>query len=376
METESSSYISKRSFFGLGKKKKKTDKVKSSPSSPPKEVTSPTLEPEPESEEEELEPLTTIPISATAPQLPLFASMSPINTSPTNAFAEFISPQINSPISPIRSSGSNSSPPLASCPDTSGVATPRLSTSSSQIFERNVQEQLSGTNPPPPNPHATPAHIQTENHIPAVLEASSIAITDSKCDVDEVEIVMHSMHQPAVSVVAPHGVSTPSSIYDTHSRSQSSDHILDESTGNSGDDHSTAAADKRRLSFISFADVVQAELAEHDSSINHSPPGGSPNLVPTDRDPGLSTINETLQRSPSPIRLGSSPPRYCAGNVQRSPSGRSAGMVLPPKLSLGDSLGMERGELTIETMRQALRKTGSGDLSGYSRGPLKHGAGA
>lgn len=366
METESSSY-SKRSFFGLGKKKKKTiDKSKSSPSSPPKEVISPKLEPEPESEEEELEPLTltTIPISATAPQLPLFASMSPITTSPTNAFAKY-----TSPASPIHSFSSGSSPAHAYCADTSGVATPRLSTSSSQIFERNVQEQLSGTNPPPPTSHTTPAHIQTENHIPAVLEASSIAITDSKCGVDEVEIVMHSMHQPAVSVVVPH---TSSPLYEAHSHSHSSGHTLDESTGNSGDDpssHSTTAADKRRLSFISFADVVQAELAEHDSSINLT----TPDVVPTDCEPGLSTINETVRRSPSPIRLGSSPPRHCAGSVQGSLSGRPAGVVPP---SLGDSLGMERGELTIETMRQALRKTGSGDLSGYARGPPKHGTGA
>lgn len=121
---------------------------------------------------------------------------------------------------------------------------------------------------------------------------------------------------------------------------------------------------------------MQAEQAEHDSSINHSPPGGSPNLVPVDRDPGLSTINETLRRSPGPIRLGSSPPHYGVENVQRSLSGKSVGAVSPPKMTIGDSLGMGSGELTIETMRQALRKTGSGDLSGYARGPPKLGAGA
>lgn len=197
---------------------------------------------------------------------------------------------------------------------------------------------------------------------------------------------MHSMHQPAVSVVSPHGTSASSPLYDNHFHSHGSDHAVDESAGNSGDDLSShgagigaaAAADKRRLSFISFADVVQAEQAEHEggvassSSVNLSPPGGSPNVIPADRDSALSTINETLRRSPSPIRLGSSPPRHVGGNVQRSLSGISTGTGSPPRTSIGDSLGMERGELTIETMRQALRKTGSGDLSGYARSPPKY----
>lgn len=199
---------------------------------------------------------------------------------------------------------------------------------------------------------------------------------------------MHSMHQPAVSVVSPHGTSASSPLFDSHFYSHGSDHAIDDSAGNSGDDLSShgagigaaAAADKRRLSFISFADVVQAEQAEHEgvmassSSINLSPPGGSPNVIPADRDSALSTINETLRRSPSPIRLGSSPPRHIGGNANaaRTLSGRSTGAGSPPRSSIGDSLGMERGELTIETMRQALRKTGSGDLSGYARSPPKY----
>lgn len=190
---------------------------------------------------------------------------------------------------------------------------------------------------------------------------------------------MHSMHQPALSVVAQHGTSSSSPVYESHMHTYGSDNVIDESAGNSGDELSSngtgigaaAAVDKRRLSFISFADVVQAEQAEHEGvmvssgSINLSPPGGSPNVIPADRD-ALSTINETMRRSPSPIRLGSSPPRHISGNVQRSLSGRSAGAGSPPRTSIGDSLGMERGELTIETMRQALRKTGSGDLSGHA----------
>lgn len=67
------------------------------------------------------------------------------------------------------------------------------SPASSQIFERNVQE-------PEPSP-AIPAHIKTEDHIPAALDASSLAITDDHLNPDDVEIVMHAAHQPA-SVVS------------------------------------------------------------------------------------------------------------------------------------------------------------------------------
>lgn len=66
------------------------------------------------------------------------------------------------------------------------------SPASSQIFERNVQE-------PEPSP-AIPAHIKTEDHIPAALDASSLAITDDHLNPDEVEIVMHAAHQPAAAV--------------------------------------------------------------------------------------------------------------------------------------------------------------------------------
>jgi hypothetical protein len=66
------------------------------------------------------------------------------------------------------------------------------SPASSQIFERNVQE-------PEPSP-AIPAHIKTEDHIPAALDASSLAITDDHLNPDEVEIVMHAAHQPASAV--------------------------------------------------------------------------------------------------------------------------------------------------------------------------------
>lgn len=74
-------------------------------------------------------------------------------------------------------------------------ASPGLhSPASSAIFERNVQEPEDST--------AIPAHIKTEDHIPPALDASSLAITDDHLNPDEVEIVMHSAHQPASTAVA------------------------------------------------------------------------------------------------------------------------------------------------------------------------------
>lgn len=318
------------------------------------------------------------------PQPPQLTAIPPITTSPPSATVRDSSSQTHSPTSPILSMSSSSSPPLLPGPNTSNYSSashPRLSTSSSQIFERSVQEQVNSSIPPPTSP-AIPAHIQTENRIPAVLEASSIAITDEKCDVDEVEIIMHSMHQPAVSVVAPlQSTATSSPTYETHQRRRSPspaiEHAADESPPHPGDDNSpysisssaAAVADRRRLSFISFADVVQAEHAEHaehmeiptasSNSINNlSPLGGSPHITPADREAGISTIDMTIRRSPSPIRLGSS-------SVHRTSSGKSAGTSSPPRSNPSD-LGMDRAELTIQTMGQALRKTGSGDLSGYT----------
>src|SRR5271170_5697922 len=72
-------------------------------------------------------------------------------------------------------------------------SSPRVvSPAGSQIFERDVQE----SSLPVPNSPAIPSHIQTENHIPSVLDASSEAITDKNIDPDSVEIIMHSSHQP------------------------------------------------------------------------------------------------------------------------------------------------------------------------------------
>ncbi|KAL8645802.1 MAG: hypothetical protein Q9226_007137 [Calogaya cf. arnoldii] len=232
------------------------------------------------------------------------------------------------------------------------------SPASSQIFERNVQEDgLASTASP-----AIPAHITTENHIPPVLDASSVAITDDHLNPDKVEIITHAAHQPASVTVTGSGLgdsAAPVPQEDFATRTEN-----DETASNYG---SLDAADVRRLSFISFADVVHAEhAADHASGRDSAPLSGPASVSP------LGAGN----RSPSPMRsrlpshaLSSSPPlggHSSSRGPDTSPNrgGRSLGSAFP-----GHS-PPTGGELTIETMRQALRKTGSGDLSGARSQPL------
>ncbi|KAI9769268.1 MAG: hypothetical protein M1840_004397 [Geoglossum simile] len=256
------------------------------------------------------------------------------------------------PASPPRSSHHPSSPNRKY-----HSSSPRLlSPASSQIFERNVQENSL----PAPTSPAIPAHIQTENHIPPVLEASSLAITDGHLDPDDVEIVMHSAHQPAALTVTGTG------------SSEAVGTCLDDTTAHLDNDDDASnygalgAADVRRLSFISFADVVQAEHVEQSNNRDstHTPGLPSPS--------GSSWAN----RSPSPARsplsstaFGTSPPTNGAGSLwglDGSP-GRVGKAPNSPTAPYSQPTG---GELTIETMTQALRKTGSGDLGGARSQPL------
>jgi hypothetical protein len=223
------------------------------------------------------------------------------------------------------------------------------SPASSQIFERNVQE--------PEESSAIPAHIKTEDFIPAALDASSLAITDDHLNPDEVEIVTHPAHQPASAAVAGsvsdstyHSTLSPDDISLTGGHSE-----LGESTSNYA---SLDTTDVRRLSFISFADVVQAEHVENDRDAMQS-----------------MSLSSIANRSPSPVRSPASSHGFSVSPpTSGAPSEKGAdffnkGARLPgsPTLSHGTyspPLGGGGGELQIETMRQALRKTRSGDLSG------------
>ncbi len=232
------------------------------------------------------------------------------------------------------------------------------SPASSQIFERSVQEDgLASTASP-----AIPAHITTENHIPAVLDASSEAITDDHLNPDNVEIVMHAAHQPAAVTVTGAGTS------EAAGTSWQDDLVAhpdkDDAASNYG---ALDSNDVRRLSFISFADVVHAEHV--DSSGNVAPSISSP------------LASASHNRSPSPVRspissqgLGGSP--LMSGSD--SSRGQDSSPNRPgrgPGSPFSDHSPPTTGELTIETMRQALRKTGSGDLSGARSQPLSATAG-
>ncbi|KAI1372036.1 hypothetical protein F4677DRAFT_456824 [Hypoxylon crocopeplum] len=296
----------KRSLFGFGKKKVDSKSVAKSPTKSPSGLPSPPTKHV--SQPSTKRSTTGSPISAGSP--------------------------IMTPSSPGR--GLYSSSPRLSSP------------AGSQIFERDVQESTTVI----PNSPAIPSHIQTENYIPPVLDASSEAITDDRLNPDSVEIVTHNLHQPASVTV------TGASPYDSVSGSWAEDLTAfsdkEDAASNYG---SLDSADVRRLSFISFADVVQAEQVPPNSSRD------SMHLA------GLTSIGSRgVNRSPSPIRSPvssqgpeTSPPNSISGSIKglsMSPVRKPLGSPISAEHSLSVS-----GDLNIETMSQALRRTGSTDLS-------------
>lgn len=306
----------KRRFWGLGRKKE-DDKTKKT-----KEISS-----------------TSVPSTAstTAPATTMRS------VSPVKGIGPPITQTISHPYGTSVSSSRNLNSPSPGIP----------SPASSQIFERSVQEDGLASSASP----AIPAHITTENHIPPVLDASSVAITDDHLNPDNVEIIMHSAHQPAAVTVTGAGTS------EATGASWQEDLVAhpdqDDAASNYG---ALDSNDIRRLSFISFADVVHAEHVDHSGSV-----------LPTISSPLAATRN----RSPSPVRsplssqgLGGSPVASGSGSprgLETSPSRGGHGLG---STYSGHSPPSTGGELTIETMRQALRKTGSGDLSGARSAPM------
>jgi len=256
---------------------------------------------------------------------------------------------------PSSSSVSGISQIMPSSPGRVGMpSSPRLSSpSGSQIFERNVQDDAVL-----PSSAAIPAHIQTENHIPPVLDASSEAITNDHLNPDAVEIVTHTHHLPAAAAVT--GTSLPPS-QDNLAAPWAEDLAAfssdkEELASNYG---SLDSSDVRRLSFISFADVVQAE---------HGGLGGLPGNRESVHMAGLTSLASLGgNRSPSPMRspvssqgAETSPPNSKTGSIKgfnMSPVRQPLGSPMSAEHSIGG------GDLNIETMSQALRRTGSTDLS-------------
>jgi hypothetical protein len=237
-------------------------------------------------------------------------------------------------------------------------ASPRpQSPASSMIFERNVQEEVSHAET---SPHL-PSHVIMENHIAPALDASAEAITNEKLDPDTVEIVTHATHQPASVTItglqAEHSLA--SSMQDEFPPTSAHRQDMD----NASNYGSLDSTDVRRLSFISFADVVHGEQEMGDVRRDSAHLSGHPSLIPP--------------RSPSPVRsptssaaFGTSPPTSVTASVkgfETSPHRAPRGTVSPLP---GQSSPLAMGsEINVETMRQALRKTGSGDLSHFRSPP-------
>lgn len=250
---------------------------------------------------------------------------------------------------------------LPTSPSHGFTDSPRLSSpATSQIFERDVQDS---TVLKPSSP-AIPTHIQTENYIPSVLDDASEAITNEKLDPDNVEIVTHSSHQPASVTVT--GASNGLSSYDQTSSEWAAElaSFADReamSPDNASNYGSLDSSDVRRLSFISFADVVQAE---------HAPSAGVASSRDSIHMAGLTSLPPAaINRSPSPIRS----PVSSQGPETSPPTSNPASIkgfeLSPRRRPLGSptsntNLKLNPGsDLNIETMSQALRRTGSTDLS-------------
>ncbi|KAK0387306.1 hypothetical protein NLU13_5619 [Sarocladium strictum] len=274
------------------------------------------------------------------------------------------------PSLPNESSNLSSAPSITSNPQTDAPLaspsspnralsnSPRLaSPARSQIFERDVQDSTSIK----PSSPAIPGHIQTENYIPPALDEASEVITNENLDPDSVEIVTHNAHQPAsVTVTGTAPYDQPASNWVEELASfEGRDGLPPDNASHYG---SLDSADVRRLSFISFADVVQSEqlpnLASSRESIHMA---------------GLTSLTSAnLNRSPSPIRSpvssqggpGTSPPTSNPGSVKgfdMSPARKPLGSPISGTGQI--SLNPPQGDLNIETMSQALRRTGSADLS-------------
>ena len=261
-------------------------------------------------------------------------------------------------------------------------SSPRISSpAGSQIFERDVQESSSV---PMPNSPAIPSHISTENHIPPVLDASSEAITDDHLDPDTVEIITHTHHLTIAgggasgTGVSSSGASgTGAWVEDLASSFVTDRTDKDDGASNYGSFDTT---DVRRLSFISFADVVQAEQQQQQQQQQYQQAtAGQGSLA------GLASLAAlgNLNRSPSPMRsptatdrLGTSPPTSKSASIkgfELSPPRKTIGSpTRSPKLVAAGSSGnalLSGGDISVETMSQALRRTASGDLGAVRSTP-------
>ncbi|KAL6874211.1 hypothetical protein HDV57DRAFT_240242 [Trichoderma longibrachiatum] len=286
-------------------------------------------------------------------------AQSPSKASTTRATAR-------STTSPLQLTQQGDHPYAPVSPTRAFSSSPRIaSPATSQIFERDVQDHtlLKSSSP------AIPSHIQTENYIPPVLDDASEAITNNSLDPDSVEIVTHASHQPASAVVP--GTSASHTPYEQTSSDWASElasfanrvGLPPDSASNYG---SLDSADVRRLSFISFADVVQSEHSGH-----HLPSMSSRDNM---HIVGLTSLSASaMNRSPSPIRSpvssqgpGTSPPTSNPGSIKGLDMSPSRKPIGSPSSGQYTTITTP-GELNIETMSQALKRSASRDFNSTLR---------
>jgi hypothetical protein len=109
------------------------------------------------------------------------------------------------------------------------------------------------------------------------------------------------------------------------------------------------------LSFISFKDVMQSEHQQISSPLAYNGSLrdiGSRESLPLSQSP-------PHDRAASPLR---SPTSTTASGVTTPPNYEAGSMPLSSPSQQGLGIAQQHGDLTIETLRQALRKTTSGDL--------------
>jgi hypothetical protein len=281
------------------------------------------------------------------------ATISAPSLLPSPPFDRRASPRGSPRIAPV---GMGASPNRRSIHRASspGVYSP----ASSQIFERNVQE-------PEPSP-AIPSHVKTEDMIPPALDASALAITDDHLSPEKVEIVTHSAHQPAAATVS---ASMTDSVYSPSlAPEDSAVSSIAETTDATPNYGSLDTEDVKRLSFISFADVVQAEHVENDRE----------SFGPAEGIQFMSLNSTSANRSPSPVRspLSSqgrtaSPPTSGAPSEKGVEHSRTRSPGSPSTSHVAHNAPLnEELPLQVETMRQAMRKPGTAGATPPQSQPL------
>lgn len=232
---------------------------------------------------------------------------------------------------------------------------PRTQSPALSIFERSVQEDIIPAEASP----SIPSHIRTENHIPPVLEDASAAITDDHAGPEPIEIITSNTHQHA-------------GFDDTASQSLSSS-WPGENLANPADFGKCHfpygvqdSADIRRLSFISFADVINAENAETAENV---PNRDSFQAATCWNNSGATGPQN---RSPSPLQsptlsygLGTSPPTSISASFKGLESSlhrsvRDPGSPLP--IAPSPPFSNLSGEIDTEKSRQMLNKARSKDM--------------